>query len=200
MAYKGIQSLVGLDLDDDEKEENRALLPYWAVNHEIKVLPQKERGVMRYIDFTQSDPHAYFKEIIMAYMQGKTTKDSMKESILQAIEPFIAVDIVRENLTRLVNDLDTDESTTDIVAKIINTIGVVEPGVARQSKQLYDAHLKDVLGQTILGMGTGYKVREVNASQAVFFEAKRLRNQITNLVKGVNRCKSLRVNCRLQRY
>ena len=194
-AYKGIQSLVGLDLDDDEEEENRALLPYWAVNHEIKVLPQKERGVMRYIDFTQSDPHAYFKEIIMAYMQGKSTKDSMKESILQAIQPFISVDIVRESITKTIDALNIeDDSTTDIVAKIINAIGVLEPGAFRQGKQLYDAHLKDVLGQTVAGMLTGYKVREVNASQTVFFEAKKLRNQITSLREGREQVQKFRGN------
>ena len=199
-AYQGIQALVGLDKDEEEEEEDRSMLPFWAINHQIKQLPQKERGVMRYIDFTQSDPHSYHKEILMAFMQGENTYDKFQNSFIAAVDPFIDKDIFTGNLAKVFTNTDTqgrsyiedDEYsisdgivTREAEIKFFNAFyKAFEPGIVPQSIQLYEAHINGTLASTIAGMGTGYKVRESDARDAVYFSSRDLSKKIRALNEG----------------
>jgi len=136
-----------LGIDDDEREALRNFAAPWARNSTLIPVGRDEKGNIRYIDTSFSDPFAYLKKPLMAFMQGKDTKQALISSAWQVAEPFLGEEVMFGQIVDVLRNkqgpsglpvFNKEEAPEKILEKIAKHLGEpLVPGGVRSGVRIY---------------------------------------------------------------
>lgn len=155
MAVASVYKLFSA-VDDKDEQAMRELVAPWDKNANLVPLPRDEKGNMRYVNASYTDPFAIFKNGAIGFLQNKD--ESLSDAILtgagELLEPFImpeifaasAIDIAR-NKTAQGNSiwLDNDSIEAKIQKGFVHIAKALEPGVSTTARR-FSMHGKQSRG------------------------------------------------------
>jgi hypothetical protein len=194
-AGAGLTGLIGYLFDDDDEDKKdkdvRNFIAPWSKMADLVMLDAKP-GMLKYIDFSASDPHGGMKKVMNAFFQGDNLLDSFKSSILETINPFVGEDMVVEAALSLKNNQDkygnpiynTEESFSDQLMKIsAYAYKLIEPGTASSIRRGLSAENKL---QELTANITGYRIYDVDVNKQFGYSMKDYSNRIADAKKIYN--------------
>ena len=177
----------GLTGEDDDNI--RQFVPPWSRYSDIMYFGHNEDGQLRWVDLSYTDPYAYLRTPIRAFLRGDNWKEKIVESGWEAAEPFLGEEILAGKIAdtfrnktntggRVYNPADDYE---DIAMDVAGHIaGTLEPGTISSLRRVYKGLTGDVEshgksydpGVELGSMLSGFRVNTIDISQALSFKAR----------------------------
>ena len=142
-----------LDIDEDEEEGYRQMMPWWSENSNVVFLGKDKKGNMKYLDLSFIDPLAYLKKPINAVMRDIPVEEKMWGAFSEAFDPFFGMDIgagalmeVWTNTTSWGGKVRNPEESWD---KQTGDVGyhlwkAIQPGFMANATRVYKAANKEM--------------------------------------------------------
>jgi len=134
-----------LGVSDDDDENLREFVAPWTKNSNIAWI-SKNGLKYSYVDFSYTDPHAYLRKPLIAFLRGENWQSKVYESGVEAMTPFFSEEILAQALidvrrnktkrgTRVYNPQDSlDDRMNDIMGHVWKG---VEPGTITSMRRLH---------------------------------------------------------------
>ncbi len=185
-AATGVRHLVGIDKQTDE--DLRRSLPPWSENSELIHLGRKPDGTFRVIDLSYTDPYAYLRTPLTAFLRGENWEDKIVDAALEAAEPFIGEEIllgklndIRSNKKRATGGpvFNPQDPFLDRMDDILSHVyDALEPGTVTSAKRIQKglSGTTSVYGRSYdpkleaLAVFTGTRIMEVDVAQSLTFK------------------------------
>lgn len=186
------------DGHEEKEEAMREFLPPWSENSQLAHLGRNAEGSPLIIDIGFTDPYAYAKKPLMAFMRGEDWQDGLMQAALEAGEPFFGREILFGALSDLQYGQTRDgykiwHESDDEWTKFTKATGylwdeAVKPGTIRSLERiqqgldgytnLYGKDYDPVLeGAATL---TGQRVTPVNIPRAYWYHSLQFNSTINS--------------------
>jgi GGDEF domain-containing protein len=153
-------SAVKLQMGWTKEEENalRRQLPWWSRNSQIIPFAreQGEDGQTRFSfsDISYTDPYAYMKKPLVAFLRGEKWEDTLKETFAELLLPFAAEEIWVQQGRKLISDLSRNPDVSAVrKARFAagRLAGSIEPGASVMASRVLAGHTQRSLENFIAG-------------------------------------------------
>jgi len=178
------------NVNKKKEEAYRAFLPPWSENGELFWLPFGESTAPYYIDLSYSNPHAYLRNAVIAFMRGEDWESKLVNTVGELAAPFLSEDIftstmldITRNKTRngqpVWNPQDTPEAKALAISE--HLWGAVEPGTLRGASRIVKA-MKGEEGKAgtaynapteLMAQLSGVRVSKLDVPRSLGFQAYR---------------------------
>ncbi|HUU39330.1 MAG TPA: hypothetical protein VMW42_00165, partial [Desulfatiglandales bacterium] len=188
-----------IGLRDKDDEDLREFVPPWTENSNLLWMGRdEEKKEYTYMDMNYVDPYSYIKAPVMAFIRGDDWKERIRESIVEAMSPFVSEDILTSKLLDIKRNKknsgapvynpvdDWNKQTEDIINHLWSGI---EPGTITSMKRIYNGFMPDptnIYGKKYnpkleaIATVTGLRISSINIKKSLGFKAFKFSKDISD--------------------
>jgi hypothetical protein len=176
--------ILGIDKDDDE--DYREYMPHWSKNSQLVYLSRGADGKPgQYINMGYTDPYAYLKEPVLAFLRGDNWKERLWEGFVSLSSPFLSEDILTQKVLDVsrnqrgdgygpvYNPQDTDWNK--LSASAMHVMSSLEPGTLTQLRKMHNYATQGdtgALAREAVAFGTGIRIEPIDMPKTLGYSSR----------------------------